>query len=292
MLGFPRRFSWASETSEKPLKLVFYADVHARTEWDTPVAMMMAAEAINAQSPDFVIAGGDLITDGFQSSYEEVAPRWDVYMDMQEAIDAPVHVAIGNHDLVAAIPEDGSPPSHDPRKVFCDRIGVDRTYGSCAINGYHFIFLDPIQITGGKLKYVGTVWPSQLEWLKKDLESVDPDAPIVLVTHIPLLTGFYQATRGATAPAPENRVVVNSTDVLDLFADRNLQLVLQGHLHVDEMLRWGRTMFITGGAVSGKWWRGAYHDTEPGFGVVTLRGGRAEWEYVEYGWEPRRPENA
>ena len=43
--------------------LVFYTDVHARTEWDTPDAMVLASNAINAQKPDLVIAGGDLITD-------------------------------------------------------------------------------------------------------------------------------------------------------------------------------------------------------------------------------------
>ena len=76
---------------------------------------------------------------------------------------------------------------------------------------------------------------------------------------------------------------------MELFDRHNLLLVLQGHLHVDEMIRWRGTTFITGGAVCGKWWRGAWHGTREGFGTVTLRRGRVEWEYHSYGWQARRP---
>ena len=106
---------------------------------------------------------------------------------------------------------------------------------------------------------------------------------------MPLLTAFYQATEGTECPAPANRAVVNNLEVLERFAGRNLLLVLQGHLHVDEMLRWRDTTFITGGAVCGRWWRGEWHGTREGFGVVTLRRDRVEWEYVTYGWHARRP---
>jgi hypothetical protein len=80
-------------------------------------------------------------------------------------------------------------------------------------------------------------------------------------------------------------VVVNNVDVLKLFDEHNLTLVLQGHLHVSEFLRWKNTTFITGGAVCGGWWNGPYQGTEEGFNVVTLHSDHVEWEYVDYGWE-------
>lgn len=291
MLGLPRRTSWAARgVPGDPLRFVYFADVHARTEWRTPEAMRKAARAINELDPDLVIAGGDLITDGFQAaSYEAVAPRWDAYMAMHEAMDAPVQPAIGNHDLVAAVPEDGSPPSAEPRQVFLEKMGLASTYRSFDRNGCHVVVLDATQVTGGAMPYVGTVWPSQLEWLKEDLAGVDDDTPVIAVTHIPLLTGFYQATRGAAEPAPPNRVIVNNHEVLEVFEGKNLVLVLQGHLHVDEMLRWRDTTFITGGAVCGKWWRGPYHGTQEGFGLVSMHADRVDWEYVNYGWEAERP---
>ena len=134
------RAVWASTGSgQGTLKLVFYSDVHARVEWDTPDALAMAAEHMNAHKADLVIGGGDLITEGFESSAATARPRWDAYMTMHNALRGELHTAIGNHDLVAAIPEDGTEPATDPRSVFRERIGVSRTYYSFDALGYHFV---------------------------------------------------------------------------------------------------------------------------------------------------------
>ena len=179
-------------------------------------------------------------------------------------------------------------PIHDP---FFARFDVPRTYYSFDINGYHVVLLDSIQVTDPETKYKGLIWPAQLEWLREDLSRVPGDQPIILALHMPLMTTFYQATEGATAPAPPGRVVVNSLEVLDAFRNHNLVLVLQGHLHVSQYLKWQNTAFISGGAVSGKWWRGSWHGTKEGFTLVTLRDNDVEWEYLTYGWQARRPSN-
>jgi hypothetical protein len=74
-----------------------------------------------------------------------------------------------------------------------------------------------------------------------------------------------------------------------MIRDHNVILVLQGHLHAKEMVKWRETTFIVGGAVSGKWWRGSWHGTEEGFNLITLTEGQVAWEYIDYGWEARRP---
>jgi 3',5'-cyclic AMP phosphodiesterase CpdA len=289
--GCPQRVGWAAQGSEKgSVRLVFYTDVHARTEWDTPVAMAQAADAINAQKPDLVIAGGDLITEGFQSSAATVAPRWDAYMKMHHSIRWDLYPVIGNHDLVAAIPEDGTPPAKDPRAIYRAKFGLDRTYYAFDAVGYHFVILDSIQITGDRYGYQGIIWPEELEWLKQDLSRVPRDTPIVLAMHVPLLSIFYTATQGATSAARRNRVVVNNRDVLKIMRDHNVILVLQGHLHAKEMLIWRDTTFVVGGAICGKWWRGPWHGTEEGFNVITLTRNHVGWEYIDYGWESRLPD--
>lgn len=285
--------SWPAAGSLRgTLRLAFYTDVHARLEWDTPVALSRAAEAINGARPDLVIAGGDLIADGFESSAETVAPRWRAYVAMHRRITPSPYPAIGNHDLVAAMPEDGTPPSADPRATFRAELGVARTYYSFDALGYHFVVLDAVEVTGDELKYQGRVWPEEMEWLREDLSRVATGMPVIAVTHLPLLTAFYTVTDGATVAAPRNRVVVNSREVLDVFARHRLLLVLQGHMHALELLRWRHTTFITGGAISGQWWRGPWHGTEEGFCILTLRGDRIDLEYVDYGWEARRPASA
>jgi 3',5'-cyclic AMP phosphodiesterase CpdA len=287
--GFAAKTFWPARGSEKgSLRLVFYTDVHARTEWETPVAMTRATEAINAQKADLIIAGGDLITDGFQSSADRVAPRWDAYMKMHGEISGDLYPVIGNHDLVAAVPEDGTPAARDPRTIYRLKMGLDRTYYSFNAVGYHFIILDSVQITGDEYHYQGMIWPEQLEWLKQDLSRVQRGTPIVLATHIPLLSAFFAATKGATFAAKKNRVVVNNREVLRILEEHNVILILQGHLHAKELLRWRDTTFIVGGAICGKWWRGSWHGTEEGFNVITLTGSQVDWEYIDYGWKERR----
>lgn len=276
---------------QKSARFVFYTDVHARTEWDTPVALARAARAINAVQPDFVIGGGDLITDGFQNPEAVAAPRWDAYMDMHRAIKADIYPTIGNHDLVAAIPEDGSAPVSDPRAIYLDRMGLDRTWYSFDVAGYRFFVLDSIQVSHDEFKYHGHVSAEQIEWLQEELSRTPRDMPLVIVLHIPLLTVFYEATKGATFGAQPNRVVTNNMEVLKLFANHNLMLVLQGHLHVSERLQWQNTTFITGGAICARWWRGPWHGTEEGFNVITLQDNRIDWQYIDYGWEAKRPRN-
>ncbi|UCF94794.1 MAG: metallophosphoesterase [Desulfobacterales bacterium] len=291
--GCSKKLIWPARGSDKgSLRLVFYTDVHARTEWETPVAMARAARTINAQKADLVIAGGDLITDGFQSSAARVAARWEAYRRMHRAIQSDIYPVIGNQDLVAANPEDGTPAAKDPRAVYLAQMGLERTYYAFDAVGYHFVMLDSIQVTGDEYQYQGLIAPGELEWLRQDLASVPGGTPIVLATHIPLLSAFYGATQGMTFAPQKNRVVVNNRDVLNLMENHNVILVLQGHLHAKELIRWRNTAFIVGGAICGRWWRGPWYGTEEGFNVITLTGNHVGWEYLDYGWEAGRPPNA
>ena len=294
--GCSSAFRWrALGDSTRSLRLIFYTDVHARTEWNTPVALERAAARMNEERVDFVLNGGDLIDGGFHGTEAEVLPRWDAYMRMHNAITSDVYSTIGNHDLIGVLPHDGTTPSADPRRTYRDRLSLDSTYYSFDAAGYHFIALDSIEfgendrLPDGQWEYHGRIGPSQLEWLKSDLSTVSKGTPIVVTTHCPLMSVFHEALYGPTTAAKPNRVVVNSKDVLGLFAEHNLLLVLQGHLHVEELIRYRGTTFITGGAISANWWRGTRFGTEEGFGMVTLRPDSVEWEYVDYGWEAQRP---
>lgn len=281
---------WEIHGSERGvLRLAFYTDIHAHTELGVPEALPMAAAAINDRTPDLAICGGDLIQGGFNSTAQRMAPHWEQYEAMMRSIAAEHRAVIGNHDLVGVRPDDGSEPAAAPRSEFERRLGLDRTYGSFEALGYRFLLLDSLCITDDEYLYRGCVPPEQIEWIKDELSAVPAGTPIVLVSHVPLLTGFFGVTRGATVQPKPNMVVVNNTEVLSLFAGRNLVLVLQGHLHVTEMLRWRGATFLTGGAISAGWWWGEHHGTDEGFNAITLRHDRIEWDYVAYGWDARPP---
>jgi len=285
----PALWGASPEQATQHLRLVFFSDVHARAEWDTTQALDKAAAAINAQQPDVIIGGGDYITEGFQSPAAKVEPRWQAYLHMHGGLLAPVHPVIGSHDLVAARPEDGSPPAADPRAVFREKLGVSQTYGSFDAGGYHFVLLDSILVTNDGFKYHGWIGEEQMAWLQADLRRVPVDRPIVLASHFPLRSAFFSPDGAATVDGPPNRMLTNSRAVLALFARHKLLLVLQGHLHVQEHFVWQGITFLTGGAVCGQWWRGPYRGTPEGFWVIDLRGERMDARYLGYGWTARRP---
>ena len=272
-----------------PVRLLYYTDVHAIHQWDAPQAMQRAVSKINERRADLIINGGDLIHGGFHLSEPAAEVRWDAYQVMHDAIKGEIFSTLGNHDLVAVNPKDGSSPSVDPRESFRNRLGLERTYYSFDALGYHFVVLDSVQINSAQNHYVGAIGPNQIAWLKRDLSMIPTSRPIVAVTHIPLLTSLHAATQGATEATPRHTVIANNVEVLETFANHNLILVLQGHLHVNELIRWRNTTFITGGAICGAWWRGPRLGTEEGFGVVTMDGERVYWEYIDYGWESSRP---
>lgn len=248
-------------------RIVFFTDVHARPGGDVPNRLLQAARAINEADPDLVIGGGDLVAGAFMQDEASAAPGWDAYLAFQDTIDAPVHTALGNHDLAGG--------ADDPRAFFRRRLGVDATYGSTDVAGLHLVLLDSVSVVDG-VHYEGRVDAEQLAWLERDLAALPADQPIVLALHLPLRTGHFEG------PAPADRAVVNADEVLARFRGRRLVLVLQGHLHVHEHIRDGDTTFLTGGAVSGGWWKGSFEGTPPGFYVVELRGGRVDARYQPY----------
>lgn len=288
LFGLPAKAGWAATgASEGNLRMVFFTDVHAHTKWRAPQAMAAAAKAINAEHPELVIGGGDLIYDGFEVAAATAEPQWDAYMTMHEAIRAPVEPIVGNHDLTAVKPDDGSKPSTDPRAVFRGKFGLERTWRRVDAGGYRFFLLDSVEVSDDELQYHGGISSEQLAWLRSELDRTDTDTPIVVATHIPFLSAIPQATKGAMVPLEANHLVVNNRETLELFAEHNLLLVLQGHLHAEEMLRWRGTTFITSGAVCGNKWRGPKYGTPEGFGVLDLRPDRVEWKYKSYGWKAR-----
>jgi len=70
----------------------------------------------------------------------------------------------------------------------------------------------------------------------------------------------------------------------DLFENHNLKLVLQGHLHTIEDIYVDGIHFITSGAISGRWWRGANMGFEEGFMQISIKNNQLSSEYKDYGW--------
>jgi len=276
----------ACRSAGSPGKLLFLTDVHARKDKGAPEALAQAAAEINRLRPDLILGGGDFIHGGFDGDPEVSRERFRVFREFADQLEAPAEWMIGNHDYARAVDDSGRVLKGDPRNLFREVMNIDRTYRAFDFGAYRFVLLDPVEVVGGDLRYRGWVGAAQLKWLKEEIANQPADRPFVLCSHIPLRTTFMQAIESATAALPENLVVGNANEVLACFEGCRLELVLQGHLHVDESIRWNGTTFVMGGAVCGKWWQGANRGTEEGFGLFSGEPLAGSYRYIDYQWTP------
>ncbi|MBN1164426.1 MAG: metallophosphoesterase [Candidatus Krumholzibacteriota bacterium] len=267
-------------------RFIFMTDIHVMEERGAAQGFRAAIARINSLHPDFVIAGGDLVFDACGVDYPRACGLYDLYAALCREIEAPVHDAIGNHDVFGLYESSGVNPDHPHygRKLFAQRLGGGSTYSSFDYKGWHFILLDTVGFTSDR-KYFGLVGLDQLEWITADLEKIDPAIPLVLVGHLPLVSVYRQYREGGAVALAPREVVINSHEVLARFEGYNLKLVLQGHLHVVEQIAVKGIHFVTGGAVCGSWWQGPYEGFPEGFVVIDIEGERFNYYYETYGWK-------
>jgi Icc protein len=270
---------------------VFFTDTHIQPELDAAHGCQMAFAKIAAAKPEFAICGGDLVFDALGASRTRADVLFDLYHHTEATIQAPLHHAIGNHDLYGIFTQSGAAPT-DPgygKKMFEDRIGA-RTYYSFDHRGYHFIILDSIFPTSDRL-WEGRIDDAQLQWLAHDLAAIRPSAPVIVITHVPLITGYLAyGPKPDGTPRHDTVSVANSADVIALFQPHNILAVLQGHLHINELVNYKNCQYACCGAVCGNWWHGPRLDFPEGFTTVSLREGKISWRYETYGFKSVAPD--
>ncbi len=270
-------------------RFVFMTDIHVQPELSANEGLAAATDKVNELSPDFVITGGDLIMDALGQTFERADSLYDMYIDLSQGFDMPLYNTIGNHEVFGLYEESGISPQHGQygKAMFLDRMNYEKTYYSFNHKGWHFIILDGIGFTPER-KYYGVIDSTQLSWIKQDLENVNRETPIVISSHIPFTTVWGQMQNGPTYAASESSVITNALDVLTLFADHNLKLVLQGHLHEVEEIKFRGVTYITAGAVCGGWWKGDREGFPEGFAVIDVAGKDFTWSYQTYGWDANK----
>jgi 3',5'-cyclic AMP phosphodiesterase CpdA len=274
------------EAEEAPIEFsfVFMTDIHLQPERNAVEGFSTAISEVNEIDPDFVITGGDLIMDALGQTYGRADSLYSLYDSSLKEFSVPVYNTLGNHEIYGWYESGGADRDHPDfgKKMFENRIG--KRFYSFDHKGWHFIILDSVD-EDGKGGYRGWITDDQIEWLRNDIDTINAKTPIVVSVHIPFITTEAQILRGSLAANYAGEVIGNSKEVLELFKDKNLKLVLQGHLHYLEELYVFGTSFITGGAVSGAWWKGPYLGTDEGFLLVSIEGNDFCWEYVNFGWK-------
>ena len=284
MAGLSTSCRKAQVEEEPGFSFAFLTDIHVQPERRATEGFKAAIEKVNKLNPAFVITGGDLIMDALAQTEGRADSLYNLYTETIKGFKMPVYNTMGNHEVFGYYPQSGVDSSHP---LYGDRMyeqKLGKRFYVFDFSGWRFYVLDSVDewAEGG---YYGFVDKEQMDWLEKDLAGVDPETPIVISVHIPMISVFTQLDVGSTAPNSKGTVITNSKEVLDLFSNHNLKLVLQGHLHSTEDIYVYGTRFITVGAVSGGWWQGAHRGFEEGFLMVHVSGTNINTEYIDYGWQ-------
>jgi 3',5'-cyclic-AMP phosphodiesterase len=264
---------------------VFLTDTHIRPELDAPDGCHMAFKSVNSVRPDFAIQGGDHIDDALEATPERATELFDLYASAEKSLGIPVRHAIGNHDVFGVASDAMRSNPLYGKRMYQQRYGD--TYYSFNHRGYHFVILDSIQIVGST--YEARVDAGQLAWLEKDLAALAPHTPVIVVTHVPLVTG----AQSYLAPRPDKAgkvFVQNAWQILPLLQKQNVLAVFQGHTHINEVVTFRTIPYVSCGAVCGNWWHGARLGIPEGFTVVSLRNGLCAWRYETYGFHTIDPQ--
>lgn len=264
---------------------VFMTDIHLEYGKNAVEGFEKALSMAGELKPEFILTGGDLVADALEQPFSKADSLYKLYDSVTSNISIPIYNTIGNHEILGWYNNSGIDRSHKEfgKKMFQNRVG--KTYYSFTRNGWVFLILDSVEELEEGNGYYGRINDEQIEWLKAELAKIDKKTPIAVSTHIPFVTLQTQLTEGSTVANSKGLVIENSKDIFELFKDYNLQLVLQGHLHIFEDLTIYNTRFITGGAVSAAWWTGPFQGTEEGFLKLEISADSLlSVKYIDYGW--------
>ena len=267
---------------DESFSFVFMTDIHAQPERNGTEALLLAIDTVNQLNPDFVITGGDNVTDASAQSYKRASSLYSLFIETMKSLHMPYHTTIGNHDYCQRGKDEGPLKVEQRKDIYKAHFG--RRYYSFEHKNWYFIVLDSIMFGQGEYYYYGGIDPEQMAWLRNVLDSIGKERPVVVSLHVPLLSIDYQIRENGATP----RAVIrrkNAQEILKLFEQYNVKLVLQGHLHLYEDILYKGIHYITGGAVCSGHWTHEREGLKGGFVLVEVNGEDFTAEYIDYGWD-------
>ena len=239
-----------SNDKRNSFSFAFFTDIHLNKKNNGCfTAFEKAIETAKKSKVDFIMTGGDnvdidVLNDDASTAHE----LFQKFAEKIEKSEITFYPTIGNHDRFWGVSKNDQLYNQG---LFEKYLG--KTYYSFDQKGWHFIILNTSN---------SVVNDEQKKWLETDLQSIDSKTPIVVSVHVPFLSVYYPTLKGKYT---DTDTFSNFKEIWNMFENKNLKLVLQGHMHLYEEIKVKNVQFITAGAVSASWWGGAYHGTEEGF---------------------------
>lgn len=317
----PSALSAAAAENPRPLRVIHMTDHHLM-DFMNQRGSQAGIEAAYAHAmslkPDVIANGGDFLTHSIERPLADMQKDAKIINGILPTSGVQVVNACGNHDIWGWKKSKSGATGREPlfgKNFFREYFGEGALYRRVDLGTWTMLVLDSVQ--PWEEGYQGGLDDAQFEWLQGELSASDPAKPIIILSHVPVLSAglMLQDTRlgppddharGVTMP--KGSCHQDLWRVADAFwRHGNVKVVLSGHVHVDERIDVLGSSYLSGGAVCGSWWipreqmairatrrerkMGNPHlirtpRADPGFRVFDLYpDGRFDHEYVLFPWE-------
>lgn len=276
-----------STEKKSVLRIAHITDVHLKNKFDAPAKFVKCLHHLQQQNPkvDFILNGGDVVFDMNKENLSTINDQWNLVKSlMKEECSLPVHYCLGNHDIWWN--ENSKGQTFYGKQYSMDQLGLTKPYYSFMKGGWKFIILDSVHLDIDDTWYIGKLGDEQFAWLENELKNTDPNIPVLVMSHIPILTAVLMI---------EDNIVnkwqmlggdmhTDTSKIISLFYKHpNVKLCLSGHIHLRDKVVYNNVTYICDGAVSGAWWEGNRRETAPGYGLLDLYAdGTFDERYVNY----------
>lgn len=299
-LGFTGGLVHADQR-QRVLRVAHLTDIHVQPELRAPEGMAACLRHLQAASdkPDLILSGGDHVMDCVRQTRARTQVQWDLWKRISTAENSiPIRSCIGNHDIWGWNKSKSGSTGNEPdygKKWAGDALGLDKPYYSFSQAGWHFIALDGVQPGEPEGAFYGGLDEEQMDWLARELASVPRTTPILIWSHIPIVSALAplinsKAPRTEPIPIEAGHIHWDAVQILALLSKHpNVKACLSGHLHRIEHVQLKGIHFHCNGAVCGAWWKGKNDGFAEGYALVDLfDDGTLDCRYVAYGWNAAR----
>ncbi|MFC0181817.1 metallophosphoesterase family protein [Pseudarcicella hirudinis] len=224
--------------------------------------------------PDLIINSGDAIMEAHGRTHTSADRQWNLYNEVLKSENAlPVISCVGNHDIWCE--KETAVSFNDGKKWAMDQLKLDKPYYSFDRNGWHFIMLDSVQSRPDGSWYTSNLDEAQMDWLKKDLRNTPALTPVMIISHVPILSACVfldgRNVKDGNWQIPGRWMHTDSAELVDLFYKHpNVKFAISGHIHLLDKVEYNGVTYCCNGAVSGNWWFGKYQQTEAGYAIIDL----------------------
>lgn len=288
MLSAPMLLTAHATSVRTPaLRIAHLTDVHLKDDYGAPAKFVKCLQHIQNQSPkvELLLNGGDIVSDMNKENLSSIQAQWKLHHHiMKQESSLPIHYCLGNHD-VWWYEESKQLPLYG-KQYAMNQLQLSNTYYSVIKNGWKLIVLDSTHLDIDNTWYIGKLGDAQFSWLQTELESTPSLMPVLVMSHIPILTALLMI---------EDNVVnrwemlggdmhTDTAKIIDLFyKHKNVKLCVSGHLHMRDKVVYNDITYLCNGAVSGAWWNGSRRQTHPGYALIDLyEDGSFNEQYVNY----------